>query len=234
MTEYGFHPQGLERLAGSLLHFIWQGALVAFVTAVLLKILEKRTAALRYAISLAALGTMLLCASLTFAFYEETGSATLAVLQFLDRSAAQASRSANAQDVAAWTTWIVLAWGAGVAIFAGRLLAGSLLSFRLVRNAQTAIPEEVSRLIERVGKMLPGHRRVQLRISGNVDTPVVFGWLRPVILLPVIVTTGLAEVQLLVRLCLSAAADRDELARGLDVVSGLLASRTAGTASAMG
>jgi len=45
---------------------------------------------------------------------------------------------------------------------------------------------------------------------------------------------GRGHVPSRARLCLSAAAGRDELARGLDVVSGLLASRTPGVVSAMG
>jgi hypothetical protein len=49
----------LERLAGSLLHFFWQGAAIAILAALALKLLERRPAEWRYAAASAALLAML-------------------------------------------------------------------------------------------------------------------------------------------------------------------------------
>ena len=187
----------LERLAGSLLHFIWQGALIAFVSALLLRLLARRSAASRYAVAVLCLGLMVLAPCLTFIFYPETGGATLRVLQFISRSAAEAGRSANAGGVEVWTSWIVIAWAAGVSVCGIRLLMGWILSRSMIRSARVAIPVGIGRLMEQMRGSLLGSRQVRFRIGDRVDSPVVFGWLRPVVLLPVTAITGLSEDQLL-------------------------------------
>ena len=187
----------LQRVAGSLLHFVWEGAVLAFIAAVLLRLLSHRSAASRYTVSVAALGLMLLAPCATFVFYGETGAAAEQVLQVLRPSSAEAGRVAGTAGAALWTGWIVTLWVAGAAAFWTRLIAGWILSRRLIRSATTAVPAQVLRLLERVRVAMPLRRLVRLRIGERVGSPVVFGWLRPVVLLPASVLTGLNEDQLL-------------------------------------
>jgi beta-lactamase regulating signal transducer with metallopeptidase domain len=195
MSDFWMSPQWLERLAGSLLHFLWQGAVLAFVAAILLRFLARRSAELRYRVAVAALGSMLLAPCFTFAFYPETAGAALQVLRYVG---GQAGGSQPLVDAGRWTVWIVLAWAAGVGACSSRLIAGWLLSFRLVRAAQTTIPPALERLMRHVQAALPAEgRRARLLIGERVGSPAVFGWLRPVVLLPASAVTGLNEEQLL-------------------------------------
>src|SRR6185295_12153988 len=59
MTSIWISPVVLERLAGSLLHFIWQGAAIALVAAVALRLLRHRPAEWRYAAAATSLFAML-------------------------------------------------------------------------------------------------------------------------------------------------------------------------------
>ncbi len=197
MNAWWTYSDLLERLAGSLLHFLWQGALIAFVSAILLRLLARRSATLRYAVAVVGLGFMLLAPCVTFIFYPETGGAALRVLQFLSRSAVEAGKSAGAGGIALWTSWIVLAWAAGVSVCGIRLLVGWILSRSIIRSARIEIPASVTQLMERVRASLVGSRQVRLLVGERVDSPVVFGWMRPVVLLPVAAVTGLSENQLL-------------------------------------
>ncbi len=90
MNRYGISPEIAQRLAGSLLHFIWQGALLAFLTAMCLKLLSRRSAEIRYVVASTAMALMLAAPVLTFAFYGQTGAIALRLLQ-MSRATRQAS-----------------------------------------------------------------------------------------------------------------------------------------------
>jgi hypothetical protein len=47
MIGFRLSPEIAQRFAGSLLHFIWQGAVVAFLLALALKLLSRRSAEIR-------------------------------------------------------------------------------------------------------------------------------------------------------------------------------------------
>jgi hypothetical protein len=129
MMESLMSPELAQRLAGSLLHFIWQGALIAMIAAIALRLLAHRSAESRYTVSIVALFLMLAAPLVTFAFYAETGSATLALLQYVsDRLTASTTTVTQAATTTAWTEWIVLLWFIGVLVCSIRLLAGWRIS----------------------------------------------------------------------------------------------------------
>src|SRR5262249_31805455 len=82
-------------------------------------------------------------------------------------------------------------------VCATRLLMGWILSRSLIRSVGMAIPAGTRQLMDRVRMALLGSRQVRFLIVERADSPVVFGWLRPVVLLPASVLTGLTENQLL-------------------------------------
>jgi beta-lactamase regulating signal transducer with metallopeptidase domain len=198
MSEYGISTEWLERLAGSLLHFVWQGAFLAFIAAILLHLLARRSAALRYTVAVTLLGLMLLVPCITVFFYPETGSAALRVIQLFGTSYGKTGPIPGGEYAVQWTWWIVLAWATGVTACSIRLIAGWMLSLRLIRSAQVAVPPALIDLMERAQlALLAKGRAAKLLIGERVTGPVVFGWLRPVVLLPVSAVTGLNESQLL-------------------------------------
>ena len=200
MNRYGISPEIAQRLAGSLLHFIWQGALVAFLTAVCLKLFSRRSAELRYVVSSAAMALMLAAPVLTFAFYGQTGAIALRLLQMSRTTRAGFSASApfaaGSDATAAWAEWILLAWCAGVFIFLARLVTGWYLSRRMVSSSGNAIPAHIRRLFDDVYDRLALSRPIRLLVQVRIDTPLVVGWLRPAVLLPISAIAGLSEEQL--------------------------------------
>lgn len=107
-----------------------------------------------------------------------------------------ASLTAVRNRIAPWLPEIVLAWFAGVVLAACR----PLLSWYTLRQLRTmgvsAVEDAISRLIERTAQRLRLSRAVDVLQSTLVHTPVVVGYLRPVVLLPLSVATGLPESQL--------------------------------------
>ena len=187
----------LERLAGSLLHFIWQGAAIAIVTAVALRLLRQKSAECRYATALVALAAMLVAPFITFTFYSETGALTLRLLSGLNGAAKIAALEATDGDVAVWTKRIVAVWMIGVIVFLARLVGGWLLSRRLLRSAAAVVTPVMKEALERARAGLNFQGKVRLLSGERIETPLVIGWLRPAILLPASAMTGLSADQLL-------------------------------------
>ena len=65
-------PATVDALAWTLLHFLWQGALLGFVAFVLLRFARPERATTRYAIGVATLGLMLIACITTFAILVES------------------------------------------------------------------------------------------------------------------------------------------------------------------
>src|SRR6185295_19986563 len=87
--------------------------------------------------------------------------------------------------------WLVAAWFSGVLFLSVRLVGGWRVTARLrstgVRPVQPEWRQRLEALISRVGVSRP----VQLLVSSFVEVPIVVGWLRPVILVPVGALIGL-------------------------------------------
>jgi beta-lactamase regulating signal transducer with metallopeptidase domain len=190
-------PDFMQRLAGSLLHFVWQGAIIAMVTAILLRTLANRPAQWRYSVSVGALFLMLAAPLLTFMFYTQTGLATSWLLQFISEGIMATSQAAaSATATSSWTQSIVVAWMIGVLIFSMRLIAGWRMSRSLVGSGSRAVPSEIQEsfnvIMERMAMTAP----IRLLTSIYIDTPVAIGWFRPTVLLPITALAGLNEPQL--------------------------------------
>lgn len=185
----------------ALLHFVWQGVVVAFVLWVALAMLGNRPVRLRYGLSCAALLIMNAAPVVTFcliyrapwpaAVYQgspaqiadSAGTAALAVTALLPRW------------IAAVEVWTLPVWSAGVIVLALRLVWSSRHVSRLRREgepAPTVLLETVLRLAKRVGVS----RAVRVLVSGLADSPSVVGWLRPVILVPTASFLSLNATQL--------------------------------------
>ena len=200
MTGYGLTPETIQRFSGSLLHFIWQGAAIALATSICLRLLHRRSAELRYGVSVGALIAMLAAPVLTFIFYAETGALALKLLQLTGKTLADAVPAASRSQTvttAAWTQWILLTWSIGVFAFSARLVAGWRLSHRLVHEAETLIPESVIHVFEQLRQQLELSKPIRLLINAHIDTPMVVGCLKPAVLIPLSALTGLNQEQLM-------------------------------------
>ncbi|SEL27507.1 Signal transducer regulating beta-lactamase production, contains metallopeptidase domain [Stigmatella aurantiaca] len=202
----------LEALGWALLHLVWQGALVAAVLALGLRLLGPRASA-RYGLACGALGLMLLLPAATGWQHLRSRQAPAAV-STLRAAAGQSSLGPAAQAGAAPASplatsllarataftggllpWGVLAWGLGVAVSSLRLLAGWVRLRRRVREAFPA-PEAWQHRLEALARRLGVKREVRLLQSPTLEVPSALGWLRPVVLLPVSTLTGLPARQL--------------------------------------
>lgn len=95
-----------------------------------------------------------------------------------------------------WTAWIVVGWSLGVTVCALRPLLGWRQLYLLRTRGVFPVPEDLLRMLQAVSSQLGLKRRICLLQSVHCPAPMVFGFLQPVILLPVSIVTGMPPAQL--------------------------------------
>jgi beta-lactamase regulating signal transducer with metallopeptidase domain/pimeloyl-ACP methyl ester carboxylesterase len=92
-------------------------------------------------------------------------------------------------------SWIVLGWLAGVIVLSMRLLGGWAQAERLTRCGTRPVTEVWRERLRGLASRLRVTRPVRLLESTLAQVPTAIGWLRPVILIPTGVLTGLRPDQ---------------------------------------
>jgi len=188
-----------ERLGWTLLHFLWQGILVAALYALARALAGGRISARgRYAIACASLLAMTAAPALTYWWLGNSGQ-TARIGDLTNWGARQlAPGFAYSPVTDPWQQampGIVMAWFGGAAVCSLRLLMGFVSAAALRRSRPAPVPTEWQQTLDRLIERMHVSRRVRLLPTDRVDSPSVIGWLRPVILAPVGVLCGLAPEQ---------------------------------------
>ncbi len=188
-----------ERLGWTLLHFLWQGILVAALYALARALAGDRISARgRYAIACASLLAMTVAPALTYWWLGNSGQAAR-IGDLTDWGARQLAPGVAYSPVT--DPWqqampgIVMAWFAGAAACSLRLLMGFISAAALRRSRHAPALTEWQQTLDRLIERMHVSRSVRLLATDRVDSPSVIGWLRPVILAPVGVLCGLAPEQ---------------------------------------
>ena len=199
----------IDIIGWSLLHFVWQGALLGLAVAGVLWLCRRRSANARYAVASGGLLTLLATPVVTAAVLWDSAR-TVDTVAPTDRAATRALGSASTQGhalvgrdsmnavhgrVAAALPAVVAVWLAGVSLLLVRM-GGGLWRVHRLYEAGLAAPASrwqavAARLASRLG-LLDAVRVVESRLVG---TPTVVGWMRPVILLPVAALANLTPAQ---------------------------------------
>jgi beta-lactamase regulating signal transducer with metallopeptidase domain len=198
--QFAFAQPWAQHLGWTLLHFVWQGALISLLFAAVRGLPGRLPGPeARYILACLALGALVLAPVATFGVIASLEPPSGALL------AASPSSAAGGLSVAPGSLWrlvsgglwqrilpwLVMAWLSGVIVFSVRLIGGWFRAARLgaVHSRQAPGPwqQTLDRLIGRIGVSVP----VRLLVSSLVDVPTVVGWLRPVILIPIGALTGL-------------------------------------------
>lgn len=184
-------------LGWTLVHFLWQGSLLGLVYAGLRPLLTRGAA--RYRLGMGMLFAFTLCPLLTmwkllaqpaYLAASGTGSA-MAVAASVELETHGAGAILTGFD--ALLPWLVSAWSLGVLLLSARAWREWRGLKVLVRMAgpAPAWQRAATDLAQRFGL----RRGVVVLCSRVISTPVLIGWIRPVILLPLAVATGFPATQ---------------------------------------
>ena len=200
----------VERFGWTLIHFLWQGLLIAVLYAAARRGLTRNSRPnARYLLACAALAAMMAAPLVTwmmrpsdptpYAAYRirSTPPAASGVADVPAATLPATVRAAvSGVQTARFLPWVVIVWLAGAIVFWVRLAGGWAMAARMrsvrVRPAPPEWQETLGNLRHRIGLTRP----VRLLVSALVQVPAVVGWLRPVVLVPVGALGGLPAAQL--------------------------------------
>lgn len=217
--EFSANPKLIESLGWTLLHSLWQIALIAFILFLFRRAAPRFSANFRYLMAVLTLVFAVALPVATFAgLYSQApsnlpsggisgrdGDAAVQKIQrraesfpVLPKEAADGEafknegvltsfenlRSAFRENFSAVLPFAVGLWFGGVALFGVRL-AGGVWQLHLYRTHKLSEPEpEWRERFTELCEKLKITSTVRLFRSNLIETPIVVGWLKPVILIP--------------------------------------------------
>lgn len=208
-------------LAWSLVHFLWQGAMLALVLGLWLRWV-KPAASTRYLAGVLTLAAMLAAPIATYSYLASRAAPPASPLAFVPAAGDTAmaahvpAASSHRSDLAGSSAplepasrsgslsafvptlqiLVLVVWLAGVSTLSLRLLGGWIVARRLATRAVRPVAPEIQALARRVAGRLALDRIVRVVESSVVHVPVMVGWLKPVVLLPASAMSGLSPTQI--------------------------------------
>lgn len=204
----------IQALGWTLLHSIWQAAGIALLLAILMIFLQG-SSKIRYLVSISALPLVLICSLATFRLsYQNVahnpsnkGIETMVVP--LQESAHQEGNVIASENISHSTGFvsqfksyfsshfplIVTLWFLGMIVLTLRFLGGLAYVQRLKRYKVVNITPLWEEKLHKISHQIGLQKSVKLLESSMVAVPMVVGYLKPVILLPVGAVTGLSMHQ---------------------------------------
>ncbi|MBI3470296.1 MAG: M56 family metallopeptidase [Candidatus Solibacter usitatus] len=186
----------METLGWTLIHFLWQGALIGVAYGLADFACRRSAAEIRYALACAAMVLMAASPCLMFGFLG-AHPAELAVAIARPAQLTSAGVSVPAPRAGgASVKWVVGLWCLGVAALSLWSAAGWVMAQRLKWKSRKLAPEIWRQKLAGLAARLGVTRAVRLCESALTGAPAVIGWIRPVILLPASALTGLTAQQI--------------------------------------
>jgi protein involved in polysaccharide export with SLBB domain/beta-lactamase regulating signal transducer with metallopeptidase domain len=174
-------------VAESLLHFLWQGALLGALAFILLRRAGAHAGA-KYALGIGTLAAMLLAPVVT----------TLWIL-FGSGSTGAVPTTVSVQTMVTSSlpvAWVIGVWACGVVVCGVRLAGGWVVARRLTTRAVKPVADEIQAMATRVAARLAVTTPFRVLESTIAASPMMIGCLKPVVLLPTATLAGLSPSQL--------------------------------------
>lgn len=196
-------------LGWTLIHLLWQATAVALILGAIRTLWKGASSNARYTTAILALATVLVLPGLTFAHLwnqqtipaATTGAIEPAAgisMEFLESTNEASPVAAKATEslISMGLPWLVGLWMLGVALLTARLVVRTAWTSRLTRNRVIEVEGSWHRVVERMRKKLGIGQRIEIFESSMIEVPTVVGWIKPVILVPTSVFTGLTYRQI--------------------------------------
>ncbi|MFK8056003.1 MAG: ankyrin repeat domain-containing protein [Saprospiraceae bacterium] len=226
MIEQILHPQLVQALGWTLLHSLWQGAAFALVLATLLIALRSYTAQARYLVSAGLLAAFFLTVGGSFWQQWQQAAPGTELTVFAPSSESQDNQEAialqssgteviasQAPVVTTTSSWksaaqtfsnyytdhlplLVTFWLMGVLVLQLRFLGQLAFVQRLKHYGTKAFPEAWIDRINELEAKLRIQKKVVYRTTLRTSSPMVIGWLKPVVLFPQLMLNKLSDTEI--------------------------------------
>ncbi len=212
------------RLIGwAIIHSLWQGGVIALMTACLFSLARRARPSVRYAVGLAGLALMLVMPVATaFGVFRtpadnasfpstspgamaqdngqrvpDTGQrATGTGYRVQGTGFRPGDRSTPHAYIETALPWLALAWMLGLLVASLQLIGGLSRTRRITRAGTSSPSDALMTRVHALADRLGVSRGIRVLQSVSIDVPLVVGALRPVIVVPASLLTGLTPLQL--------------------------------------
>lgn len=194
-----------ETLGWTALHALWQGAAATLLMRGGLYLAQGQSAAFRYRLAYSTLLFFCIGVLATFASLYDAQDAqttvitrgTTTVVWHIEAVPASASSWGDVLTTSLQPLLpsVVVVWVLGALFFMLRLLGGYGYGYHLRRRASTSVPEAWHQVLVQLKQQMGIHRPIQVRLSAQVVSPLIMGYVRPYLLLPVALVNQLSVAQ---------------------------------------
>jgi len=181
-------------LGWTLLHSVWQILAISLLLFLSIRLFDKKSAALKHNLGIAALALTFGSSVFTFLYYFQAGQETYSLLYALSESGWVPQEQLPVQEKSLWLSlklqldnhlpMLVNIWLVGAFLFAIRL-AGNLAVIRNLQNdPKLELPDQWSDYAEKQLDRMGIKRKVRVCSCILSQTPITFGSLKPIVLIP--------------------------------------------------
>jgi len=193
----------LHRMGLSVLHALWELALIALLVWVGLYLFRRRSAHSRYLLACGGLVAMVLGPVLTWFLITPSTLMGAPLIQAVGMIAEEATSTKGAFTLSEWlfrihgmAPWAAVAWYAGFTLMLGRLGVGLWWLDRAYLATAGPASQAMQAILNRLAQRMGVTQSVSLLESAKAESPLLLGWLKPAILVPSAVLLQLSPTAL--------------------------------------
>ncbi len=196
-----FQNEIVHALGWTILHSIWQGLLIVILLTLALVLLRKHSSRIRYFVGYLALLSLALCSVVTFFFslpatplnamgaIGESAVINNAVIPLAELAVPLVEEGTYWQSVLHFfelnLPWITIIWMMGVLILSLRFLAELAFVQRLKHQPGGKVAGAQQDLLNQMAASMGIQKIIELKENLRIDGPMVIGFIKPVILVPI-------------------------------------------------
>lgn len=208
-TKYILSSEILSTLGWTLVHSIWIGGIVFIIAWMLLYFFRNSKANYRYIIATGSLVAYL--STVTYTFFNINASQSIQFsfnlnisenIQTISSVILEKSRLNNLINGFSFSSIenyindnipvLVVIWLVGLTFFCFRFMGGLFYTYRLRSKSKEIWNGEISTTIRNISQKIGLKSKIQLKESAFISTPMVIGFIKPIILLPLGMANGLS------------------------------------------
>lgn len=186
----------------TLLHFLWQGLVIAGLLFCVNKLTSNKHSQFRYIFSLFCLLLCVIAPTVTFYVLSQPDE-IINVSTFTTNdviaspiAASGISNTAHQLQLADFTPLVAVLWMTGIIVLSMRLTLQMLQVHRLTTTNIVQPSDKLELIFNQLKARLFVTKRARLVISLTAHVPMAIGWIKPVVLLPANLASGLSIAQL--------------------------------------
>ncbi len=194
-----------EQVGWTLVHFLWQGTLIALGYLIITRALHKNQLISKYWVGMAAIVLTLLVPALgLLSRIQQTASIPLIDQPaFLALTALPQTGVAQVSPVTLFIylidqamPYLVSAWLLAVSLISVKLFKSWLDLQKIKAHAVQPLPPALQRFVDKALLRLKLHKKLQARLTDKLSIPAAFGHFKPIVLFPVALINQLPQDQI--------------------------------------